>query len=367
MGSFGLMHWVIAVAIFMLLYSLLRNIFGRPTGEKKICSACGTLAAPSVKTRGSFGIELVLWLFFLIPGLVYSLWRLSSRREVCQACGSESILPPDTPMGKILAEKFNISAAILVAVLISGPESSLAAWDYALSRDEMSGKEMLSALARSRENIDLGWPYGMVSAQIILRRHPRHGKDVMLVSSGGQMLCRPYRNCSLLMKFDNKPAQRFSVSESSDGSSNVLFIHGFDRFVSMLKNSKSILVEVQFYREGIQNFSFEVGGFDEQRIGSARVSPDRGTKQSPITDEGFALARAKNCLACHALDAKIVGPAYTQVAAKYSSDPKAKERLAQKIMRGGSGVWGTVPMPPNSGHVTESEALSLAGWILGLR
>jgi len=76
-----------------------------------------------------------------------------------------------------------------------------------------------------------------------------------------------------------------------------------------------------------------------------------------------ALATAKNCMACHAIDKKLVGPAYKDVAAKYAGQKDAVDRLANKIMKGGSGVWGPVPMPANS-QVNEAEAKKLAAWVL---
>src|SRR4051812_41558494 len=75
------------------------------------------------------------------------------------------------------------------------------------------------------------------------------------------------------------------------------------------------------------------------------------------------LAQAKNCMACHAVDKKVVGPAYKNVAAKYAGDKTAADKLAQKILKGGSGVWGTVPMPANP-QVNEAEAKKLAAWVL---
>ncbi len=75
-----------------------------------------------------------------------------------------------------------------------------------------------------------------------------------------------------------------------------------------------------------------------------------------------ALAKAKNCMACHAIDKKVVGPAYKDVAAKYKSDKAAVATLAAKIKTGGKGVWGEVPMPPN--NVTPEEATKLATWVM---
>jgi cytochrome c len=78
------------------------------------------------------------------------------------------------------------------------------------------------------------------------------------------------------------------------------------------------------------------------------------------------LAKAKNCLACHALDRKLVGPAYKDVAAKYAGDKNAAAKLAKKIREGGTGVWGQVPMPANP-QVSEAEALTLANWVLSIK
>lgn len=78
------------------------------------------------------------------------------------------------------------------------------------------------------------------------------------------------------------------------------------------------------------------------------------------------LAKAKNCLACHAADKKIVGPSYKEVAAKYASDKDAVNKLAKKIREGGVGAWGQVPMPANP-QVSEAEARTLATWIMGTK
>ena len=79
-----------------------------------------------------------------------------------------------------------------------------------------------------------------------------------------------------------------------------------------------------------------------------------------------ALATAKNCMACHTVDKKVVGPAYKDVAAKYAKQKDAADMLAQKILKGGSGVWGPVPMPANT-QVSPAEAQKLANWILTLK
>ena len=77
----------------------------------------------------------------------------------------------------------------------------------------------------------------------------------------------------------------------------------------------------------------------------------------------LALATSKNCMACHAVDKKMVGPAYKDVAAKYAGQKDAVDKLATKIIKGGSGVWGPVPMPANA-QVAEADAKKLAAWVL---
>lgn len=86
-----------------------------------------------------------------------------------------------------------------------------------------------------------------------------------------------------------------------------------------------------------------------------------GVGQVQAADEE-ALAKSKNCLACHAVDKKLVGPSYKDVAAKYKGDSGAGAKLAAKIKGGGKGAWGDMPMPPN--NVTDDEASRLAAWVL---
>ena len=77
------------------------------------------------------------------------------------------------------------------------------------------------------------------------------------------------------------------------------------------------------------------------------------------------MAKKYNCTACHSVDKKLVGPAYKDVAAKYAGDKTAAAKLADKIVKGGVGVWGQIPMPAN--NVTPDEAKALAAWVLSTK
>jgi cytochrome c len=84
--------------------------------------------------------------------------------------------------------------------------------------------------------------------------------------------------------------------------------------------------------------------------------------QASLADE--ALAKSKGCLGCHGIDKKIVGPAYKDVAQKYTGQ-NVTDQLAEKVIKGGGGVWGGMAMPPNA--VSPEEAKKLVSWVLSLK
>ena len=87
-----------------------------------------------------------------------------------------------------------------------------------------------------------------------------------------------------------------------------------------------------------------------------------------LTSPAFAsadLAAKKNCMACHAVDKKLVGPAYKDVAAKYKGDKTAEAKLVEKVKKGGVGAWGQIPMPANA-QVSDADVKTLVKWILSL-
>ena len=87
---------------------------------------------------------------------------------------------------------------------------------------------------------------------------------------------------------------------------------------------------------------------------------------APLAQADPALAKAKHCMSCHAVEKKIVGPAFLAVADKYRKDTSAANRLAVKVIKGGSGVWGVNYMPENK-QVSPEEAQKLVAWVLSLK
>ena len=87
---------------------------------------------------------------------------------------------------------------------------------------------------------------------------------------------------------------------------------------------------------------------------------------TPVLADGQALATKHACMACHKVDAKLVGPALKDVAAKYKGDKTAEAKLVKKVKEGGTGVWGTIPMPPNA-QVPDADIKAIVQWLLAIK
>jgi cytochrome c len=95
----------------------------------------------------------------------------------------------------------------------------------------------------------------------------------------------------------------------------------------------------------------------------AVVAVASGLVMAGAANANEELAKKSACMACHAIDKKLVGPAYKEVAKKYAGDAGAEAKLVKKVKEGGSGVWGQIPMPPNT-NVSEADVKALVKWVL---
>ena len=101
----------------------------------------------------------------------------------------------------------------------------------------------------------------------------------------------------------------------------------------------------------------------KRRIAALGLALAAGWAVAPAASADEALAKKYNCTACHAVDKKMIGPAYKDVASKYKGQADAPGKLAEKVKKGGSGVWGAVPMPPNAA-VPDDDIKKLVDWVL---
>ncbi len=94
MGSFSITQWII---VGLIIYGLVK-LLSRGSTKPMYCKTCGHSGPTATKTPGSLAIEIVLWLMLIVPGIIYSLWRISARKAACTACGSTDLVPPDSPV-----------------------------------------------------------------------------------------------------------------------------------------------------------------------------------------------------------------------------------------------------------------------------
>jgi hypothetical protein len=139
-------------------------------------------------------------------------------------------------------------------------------WSYSTEPDQMTGGTTRAATIRSENTVNFDFPYqGPQSGRLTLRRHPQYGREVFLRIEQGQFLCRSYEDCTVRVRFDDGPLERWAGLGPSDGTSTVIFIRNYDRFVQRLRQSETVRIQAEVYQEGAPFFEFQVGGFDFER------------------------------------------------------------------------------------------------------
>jgi cytochrome c len=100
---------------------------------------------------------------------------------------------------------------------------------------------------------------------------------------------------------------------------------------------------------------------------AVETNPEAKPAAASTGGDELALAQKSGCLTCHAIDKKLVGPAWRAVATKYRGQKDAEAKLAAKVAKGGSGVWGSIPMPPNAPRIKDNDIKTLVHFILSLK
>lgn len=95
---------VLLIVVAAAASSASNRVRGIPTGDRMACTSCGHVGPTKTHTRGQFWVEVFLWLLLLIPGIIYTVWRLSSRTPACAVCGSTQLVPEDSPVGRRIAK-----------------------------------------------------------------------------------------------------------------------------------------------------------------------------------------------------------------------------------------------------------------------
>lgn len=132
----------------------------------------------------------------------------------------------------------------------------------------MTGAVSHSAAVQSENTLEFDFPYqGAQHAMLLVRRHPRFGRDVIFSIEKGQLLCTSYEGCTVLVRFDKGDPQSFSANPPADHSTESLFIQNYDRFVSKMRAAKTVRISPKVYQQGNVVFTFDVSGFDVKKVG----------------------------------------------------------------------------------------------------
>lgn len=139
-------------------------------------------------------------------------------------------------------------------------------WAYSQDPDPMGKGATYYARVSSTNTVEFDFPYaGTQRGNLFLRTHPRYGKDVIFQIERGQILCRSYQSCNVLIRFDNEEPSTFSAIGPSDGSSETILIRNYSRFTEKMFKAKQVRLAVNIYKQGAPVFEFDVSDFDKNK------------------------------------------------------------------------------------------------------
>lgn len=212
--------------------------------------------------------------------------EVSSKAEKCPKCGVQIARKPIGCGGAMaIFILLGVIGASMSSIMGSGggETSSTAAvaeesksppaekvpgeqWHYEQSDDKMSKGSIYHAIVMSTNSVDFDFPYsGRQYAALELRTHPRFGKDIIFRIEKGQVLCSSYDGCTVLVRFDDQTAVKYSANTAADHSTEVLFINNYSRFVQNMLKAKTVRIAAEIYQQGSPVFEFDVSHFDQNK------------------------------------------------------------------------------------------------------
>jgi len=209
------------------------------------CPACGAVKPPSYILSFSKMIAKIVvytFLFLFLISMLYVAKKLyDGDGDGAKSVTQQSIIP------QVEHKKENSSVQ----------ETFIPRWKYEESSDAMEKGIVKKAMVESINEVNFNFPYhGIQRAKLLLRNHPRYGKDVILALNKGQFLC--VLNCTITVRFDDGKPQKYAATSPNDHSSTAIFISKADRFLADMKKAKRVYIEATFYNEGNIVFEFAV-------------------------------------------------------------------------------------------------------------
>jgi len=230
------------------------------------CKNCGGFIAKNTDSCPSCGAKVnrtsvLTWIAVIVIGLIV----LSAVRAVTSDEVPDSNTASDEQVSSIDQAAVPSSTDDTDAEVLSEPEVITSNWKYSESVDEMRGTTTYTAITTSRNNVHLSSPYtGGTDLSIVVRHSNDLGNEVLILTDNGQLWCE-YRNCIMTVKFDDKNIEEYPVSRAAGGSSEAMFLdNSEDAFINKLKESKVTMLEIGFYNNGNQQFTFDTADLDWQ-------------------------------------------------------------------------------------------------------
>ncbi|MFM2347524.1 MAG: hypothetical protein RL654_2277 [Pseudomonadota bacterium] len=139
-------------------------------------------------------------------------------------------------------------------------------WTYDKSEDKMTGGATRHAFVLSTNTVNFSSPYsGEQHGRLSIRTDPKYGRDVIFSIERGQLLCRSYEDCDVLVRFDDAKPERFSAIGPADNSTETVFLRNYERFLGKLRKAKTVRISLNVYQQGAPVFEFDVSGFNEAK------------------------------------------------------------------------------------------------------
>jgi hypothetical protein len=219
--------------------------------------------------------------------------EVSTSASACPKCGAEVTHARKYGVGKLIAIAFLLAviAAALqdvfnptptgdAAAAVAKPAAPGAQWSYRHEADSMSKGLSSTASVSSTNAAQFKFPYSGAQRGILtIRTHPRYGKNVMFQIERGQIQCRSYQDCAVLVRFDDAQAEHFSGRGPDDGSTTLVFILNYARFLDKMAKAKTVRISAPVYQEGSPIFEFNVAAFDRSKYVPSPASSAKKSRQ----------------------------------------------------------------------------------------
>lgn len=140
-------------------------------------------------------------------------------------------------------------------------------WVYRSYDDPMTSEASVTAEVSSSNTHEFDRPYSRPQhATLTIRKHPQHGSDVIMSIERGQLLCRSYSGCKVLVRFGDEKPRTYEAAGPSDNSTTLLFIRGYSDFVRRMASADVVRIQAEVYQEGSPAWEFDTSGFDPSKL-----------------------------------------------------------------------------------------------------